>query len=184
MTFSFPSDKQNQFEYEFRWVYRSWTEMQKYEPIKWRTDLVVFIQNKEKYFNDEKFFLNELKCSFLNRRTSSSDKPMCTLIDYIPLNERILTEFRDKMFTNEKGDEKLLKYQFLLNKLNIFSDDPANLLPFYTLLQIKLSKYGYLDSILMAFDGYQYFKSAKFNFIVRSDMDVFLTPFFAKWLPK
>ncbi|MEI6431891.1 MAG: hypothetical protein WCP07_06895, partial [bacterium] len=43
---------------------------------------------------------------------------------------------------------------------------------------------GYTDSILMAFDGYEYFKSAGFDFLIRSDMDVFLTPLFSKWLPK
>lgn len=40
-----------------------------------------------------------------------------------------------------------------------------------------------IDSILMAFDGYSYLKSAGYNFLIRSDMDVFLTPLFAKWIP-
>ena len=35
----------------------------------------------------------------------------------------------------------------------------------------------------MAFEGYEYFKRAKYDFLIRSDMDVFLTPMFAKWLP-
>ena len=36
----------------------------------------------------------------------------------------------------------------------------------------------------MAFEGYQYFKQAGFDFLIRSDMDVFLTPLFASWLPR
>ena len=36
----------------------------------------------------------------------------------------------------------------------------------------------------MAFDGYEYFKSAGFDFLMRSDMDVFLSPVFGKWIPK
>jgi hypothetical protein len=36
----------------------------------------------------------------------------------------------------------------------------------------------------MAFEGYKYFKTAKYDFLIRSDMDVFLTPLFAEWLPR
>jgi hypothetical protein len=35
----------------------------------------------------------------------------------------------------------------------------------------------------MAFDGYNYFKSAGFDYLIRSDIDVFLTPLFGTWLP-
>jgi len=41
-----------------------------------------------------------------------------------------------------------------------------------------------LDSILMAFDGWSFFKSAGYDFLIRSDMDVFLTPLFGMWLPR
>ena len=34
----------------------------------------------------------------------------------------------------------------------------------------------------MAFDGYKYFKN-NFDFLLRTDMDIFLTPLFGKWLP-
>jgi hypothetical protein len=34
----------------------------------------------------------------------------------------------------------------------------------------------------MAFDGFKYFEN-NFDFLMRSDIDVFLTPFFATWLP-
>jgi len=37
---------------------------------------------------------------------------------------------------------------------------------------------------MMAFDGYEYFKKAGYDYLVRSDMDVFLTPLFATWLPR
>ena len=36
----------------------------------------------------------------------------------------------------------------------------------------------------MAFEGYKYFKTAKYDFLIRSDMDVFLTPLFGKWVPR
>ena len=40
----FPIDQISKFKNEFKWLYRSWIEMQKNEPVKWRTSLVVFIQ--------------------------------------------------------------------------------------------------------------------------------------------
>lgn len=185
--FFFPIEKHEYFEYEFRWVYRSWIEMQNYEPAKWRTDLILFVQNDEKnfkYLRNELFFLNKLKCSFNNTRTSKFDKPMCTLIHYVPIKDRNLAKIRNPIFRDETEKNKLLKYEHLLTKVNIFSDDKENLLPFYDMLKLKLSKYGYLDSILMAFDGFRYFKTAKYDFLIRSDMDIFLTPFFGTWLPR
>ena len=53
----------------------------------------------------------------------------------------------------------------------------------YLLAKLKdLKHFSYIDSILMAFDGYNYFLD-QFDFLLRSDIDVFLTPLFAKWLP-
>jgi hypothetical protein len=169
----FPIDQISNFKNEFKWLYRSWIEMQKNEPVKWRTDLVVFI-NKNELFDKKEFFLNGLNCTFTNRRNSPEDKPMCSLVEYVPLKNRKLSKV---------AYEKNGIYDYLLNKLDIFSDDENNLAPFYNLLKSKISHYGYLDSILMAFDGYATLKKAGYNFLIRSDMDVFLTPFFGQWLP-
>lgn len=176
--FYFPIELRNEFMYEFRWLYRSWIEMQKHEPVMWRTDLIVFVKNDRNFFDDLSFFFNQLNCSFAHRRKSSSDLPMCTLIEYTPLKSRPITR------NDNYADNSQQRYEHILTKIDIFSDDEKNLNPFYSLLKEKLSNYGYLDSILMAFDGYSYLKSAGYNFLVRSDMDVFLTPLFAKWLPR
>lgn len=170
----FPIDQIANFKSEFKWLYRSWIEMQKNEPTKWRTDLVVFI-NKNEAFDKKDFFLNGLNCTFTNRRNSPEDKPMCSLVDYVPLKNRKLSKLNFN-----KNDI----YNYLLSKLDIFSDDQENLAPFYNWLKSKISHYGYLDSILMAFDGYSILKASGYNFLIRSDMDVFLTPFFGKWLPR
>ncbi len=37
----FPIEKHNYYAAEFRWLYRSWIEMQNYEPALWRTDLIL-----------------------------------------------------------------------------------------------------------------------------------------------
>lgn len=173
----FPIEMSNDYILEFKWMYRSWIEMQKYEPANWRTDLVVFINNDPKYFKED-FFLKKLNCSFENKRISNMDEPMCTLIKYIPLKNR---KFMPTKFNEFNSTQK---YDYLLNNVNIFSDNETNLVPFYEFLKEHVSNYGYLDSILMAFDGYNYLKSAGYNFVIRSDMDVFLTPLFGKWIPR
>jgi len=81
-------------------------------------------------------------------------------------------------FKNQKAS-----YENVLNNFNIFDDSPKNLAPFYSLMKMHLVNYGYLNSILMAFEGYNYFRRAKFDFLIRSDMDVFLTPLFGQWVP-
>jgi hypothetical protein len=131
--------------------------MQSYEPALWRTDLIVFVQNDESHLKKIKTFFNDLDCLFTNRRKSANEKPMCTLIDYMPISKRKLPQHNNTILEIEStlDPKKILKYKYLLEKVNIYSDDGTNLLPFYSLLQIKLSKYGYLDSIVMAFDGYQ-----------------------------
>ena len=174
----FPIEKSTDFEPEFKWMYRSWIEMQKYEPIKWRTDIIVFINTDNDLFKkNANFFLNSFNCSLSNRRKSSLDKPMCTLIKYIPFKQRFVQNYE----TNIKENKE--KYDFMLKQVNIYNDDQINLLPFYAFLK-RITNYGYLDSILMAFDGWNYFKLAGYNFLIRSDMDVFLTPLFGQWLPR
>jgi hypothetical protein len=184
----FPVDKINDYMLEFKWLYRSWIEMQKHEPSKWRTDLIVFIDKDESVFNNKDLFFTKLNCSFAFRRTNPNEKPMCTLIEYKSLRKRNLTEAPE---AGEKIKQfKLMplkkRYESILHDFDIFEsdNDAINLAPFYSLIKESLSTYSYLDSILMAFDGYNYFRSAGFDYLIRSDMDVFLTPLFGKWLPR
>jgi len=173
----FPLEKKDYFIPEFKWLFRSWIEMQKTEPLLWRTDLIVFIE-------DSLDLLKELNCTFENKRKSDLDEPMCTLLAYTAVKKRRLKKINNTLFTNSVEDVNHEKYEYLLNNVDIFNDDQLNLLPFLTVLQQNLKTYDYLDSILIAFEGYSYFKSAGFDYLVRSDMDVFMTPLFSKWLPK
>ena len=98
---------------------------------------------------------------------------MCSLIKYVPLKQRFLS--------NSKQN-KVNIFDFMLNNVNIFNDDQSLL--FYSFLKTRIANYRYLDSILKAFDGWNYFKSAGYNYLIRSDMDVFFTPLFGQWLPR
>ena len=77
-----------------------------------------------------------------------------------------------------------MPYEYILNNIDIFDDDLENLGEFYSMMKKNLVNYGYLNSILMGFEGYAYFKRAKYDFLIRSDMDVFLTPLFGQWVPR
>lgn len=168
----FPIEKLSHFQHELKWLYRSWINMQTYEPKKWRTDLIIFVDKDHANMAKPDIFFNELNCSYINQRTSPLDKPMCTLIDFKALADRKLPK-----------EKKEFDYDFLLDKLDIYSNKSEDLKEFYSLLNANLLSYGYLDSILMAFEGYEYFKRAGYDFLIRSDMDTFLTPMFATWLP-
>jgi hypothetical protein len=172
----YPVEKHLSFESEIRWLYLSWIEMQKYEPSKWRTDLILFMPVKT--LNSKKNikqFFEGLNCKAKNKRNSKKDKPMCTIIDYVPVDKR-LKKFNN---TNLKSIDPLILFSHLYKDINVFDDDDVNIWKFRAILR-DLSHYGYLDSIMVAFEGYKYFK---FDFLLRTDMDVFLTPLFAKWLP-
>lgn len=89
----FPLSQTDHFLDEFLWLYRSWIEMQKYEPLKWRTDIIIFIENNTRLFNDTNFFLNKLNCSFKNIRKNSEQLPMCSLINYVPISKRVIKKW-------------------------------------------------------------------------------------------
>lgn len=175
---NFPIESLNVFRLEFKWLYRSWIEMQKSESKYWRTDLIVFISKNNYHLKDDDFFLYKLNCSFSKRRKSRLDKPMCILIDYEPLKNRKNIQKLNITFYNH--DKLFQKY---LTNSNILNLDERKFTRFYSLIRTQLSSYKYVDSILIAFDGYKYFKSAGYDFLIRSDIDVFLTPYFGKWLP-
>ena len=170
----YPSDKTDWFEQEFRWLFRSWIEMQKYEPNLWRTDLIVFTDIQR--LGEKMNLFNGLECLVTNLRKTREDKPMCTIIDYISIKDRVNV----KKFDKDLSVNKI--YKELFKETDVFDEDEKNFWKFYAKLK-DINNYHYADSILMAFDGYKYLKN-NFDFLLRSDMDVFLTPGFAKWLPE
>ena len=173
----YPALQYEYFEQEFMWLYRSWIEMQKYEPKLWRTDLVVFLDH-QLYLTTSKTTFQELNCSITNVRKTRKDEPMCTILDYVGIKTRNVSFYDKTVLETIDADEI---YHYLYKKVDIFNDTAENLWKFYGKLK-EITSYNYLDSIIMAFDGYKYFKD-NFDFLLRTDMDIFLTPLFAKWLP-
>ncbi len=91
--------------------------MQSYEPALWRTDLIVFVQNDESHLKKIKTFFNDLDCLFTNRRKSANEKPMCTLIDYMPISKRKLPQHNNTILEIESSlDPKFLNINICLRK--------------------------------------------------------------------
>jgi hypothetical protein len=173
----YPALQYEYFEQEFRWLYRSWVEMLKHEPKLWRTDLIVFLDH-ELYLTTSKTTFQEFNCSVKNVRKSKHDEPMCTIFDYVAIKTRNI-KFYNKEELDRMNSEEV--FRNLYKKVDVFSKNEEDFWIFYGKLK-EITSYNYLDSILMAFDGFKYLKN-NFDFLLRTDMDVFLTPFFAKWLP-
>jgi hypothetical protein len=157
----FPIASVDHFQPEFRWLYRSWIEMQKYEPKKWRTDLIVFV-DRNVQFNKSDFFLHQLNCSFSSRRVNAKAKPMCILVEYRAVRDRNIVVGGAM---NVKEQDKL--FEFFFNDVNVYEISSGDNELFLKYLKANLNSYGYLDSILMAFEGYEYFKSAGYDYLIR-----------------
>jgi hypothetical protein len=186
--FYFPIIRIEYFLPEFKWLYKSWQEMLRSQPKKWRTDLVVFVKDIRGHKNQTKIagfidLLDRLNCSFSNRRQLNNDIDMCVLIEYDQLNKRGLRTgmSSNKMHPKMFGTKEDL-YSYLFNDNTIF-DLNSKHEEFYTTLANDLSHYEYVDSILIAFEGYSYL-NGRYDYVIRSDMDVFLTPLFSKWTPR
>jgi hypothetical protein len=173
LLFYFETKSADHFMPEFKWVFRSWLEMLKTSPNQWHTDLIVFINMDHLKFYPVLQTFEELGCLIGNPRQTKTEKSMCILIDFKSMKDRAVYDVYDE-------PEQL--YKHLYNDLDVFSDDPNNLKKFYGVLK-DLNHYGYTDSILVAFESYKYVKDL-YDFLVRTDLDIFITPKFGKWLPR
>lgn len=133
---------------EFRWLYRSWSHMQRYEPTLWRTDLLVFVErhNSPEYLHYEQF-LNRFGCRFDNIRRARTDPPMCTLVAYEPFKARKFPT-HDEYITNDQ------KYKQLFEEVNVFAPNSSREFDrLYKMMKTEIEGYNYIDSILIAFEG-------------------------------
>lgn len=144
---NFPINHIDHYYYELKWLYRSWTHMIKFEPTRWRTDLVIFVENDRERFDKAQFFLNELNCRFDNVRRSAIDFPMCILVDHKPFKSRKFPT-QDVFMPNEE------KYRQLFEEVNIYSKNASDFVRLYKMMKSEVNEYNYFDSIIIGFEGY------------------------------
>jgi len=93
---------------------------------------------------------------------------------------------KKRIFTTAVSKHIAIKeYQKILCDFDLFGNTSSSdlLEYFYAVSKNWLKKYGFVDSVLMPFDRYHYLNSSGYDYVIKSDIDVFLTPLFAKWLP-
>ena len=64
--------------------------MQKYESDYWKTDLVIFMDVNMTIKLNKMIQFENLNCTTVNLRKSKKDKPMCTILNYVSINDRNL----------------------------------------------------------------------------------------------
>jgi len=145
----YPNDQDLGFQPEFRWFYRSWTEMMTNESALWRTDLIV-------YASDYTSFFKQLGCVYNQIRTNSKEKPKCRLFPYVRIKNRASNHQPSSEYQNINKQRSQTIYQ-------------------------HLRTYGYIDSINTVLEYNTSF--FMYDFILRTDMDCFLTHNFAVYVP-
>ncbi|CAF4603953.1 unnamed protein product [Rotaria sp. Silwood1] len=173
----YPHHQSEYFFPEVRWLYRSWVEMLLGEPSTWRTDFVIFTYN----FSSE---FRRLGC--VNRLRQNKEEPsMCRLFLYVPIQFRT-KNITDNNFQHAFDDSKRVIESYkdmndsfigvpLVNDKETFDAKRSES------LYENLRTYGYIDSINAIYEGYWTFKM--YDFILRTDIDVFIYRHFATYIP-
>ena len=147
----YPNDQEEHFYPELLWLYRSWVEMMKDEPISWRTDLVIYSGN----FTSG---MESLGCLFNRIRADRNELAQCRVFSYQRISQRSLSDTINETNPYQQIDRRLSR-----------------------LIIAHLRTYSYADSINIMTECYPTF--AMYDFILRSDSDVFLTKYFAVYVP-
>ncbi|CAF1077399.1 unnamed protein product [Adineta steineri] len=174
----YPHHQSEYFFPEVRWLYRSWYEMLRSQPLTWRTDFVIFTYN----FSTE---FRSLGC--VNRIRQNAEEPsMCRLFLYVPIQFRT-SEMIKNNFQNVFNDAKRVMASYKDMKdpfigIPIVADTDTFHAKRSQSLYDDLRSYGYVDSINTIYEGYPVFKI--YDFILRTDIDVFIYRHFANYIPK
>ena len=155
----YPDNQEKKIFPEIRWLYRSWIEMMKYESKNWRTDLII-------YTGQYTSALKQLNCILNQIRTTNIEQPQCRIFPYLRLSKRDINSLtkRQILLTNE-------------SKNNLFQIDIQR----SKLLYEQIKSYEYIDSVNVIAEAYPTYEY--YDFILKTDIDVFITKEFAKYVP-
>ena len=155
----YPANQESHYLPEVRWLYRSWIEMMKYESKNWRTDLIIYTSNYSRS-------LEQLGCVLNQKRRDHLEQPRCRVFLYLRLFNRPINSFTQQ--------QTLLIDQ---NQKDLYQIDNQRSRSLYNLMKT----YEYIDSVNIIAEAYPTYEY--YHFILKTDIDVFLTEQFAKYLP-
>ncbi|KAI3378641.1 hypothetical protein SNEBB_010883 [Seison nebaliae] len=187
---------------ELKMFYRSWLEMQRYEPLNVHTDLLVFTK-----CSNVTDIMKNLNCLEPNgriplkrmRKNKRKKQGNCFCINYIKLSARSIN-FEKTDWTNREKAEIVSPIagsipdkspynihphnEYFLNKLSIEIDSKIPFVDLNLIFELKRNLgnlHDYIDSFNIIYEGYVIYQN--YDFIMKSDMDTFLTPHFGAYLP-
>jgi hypothetical protein len=155
----YPSNQETYYLPELRWLYRSWIEMIKYESNQWRTDLIIFTG----YYSSS---LIQLGCIPNQIRSNNEEEPKCRVFIYLRLSAREINPLTKQqiIFTNDSRED-------------LFHIGRSRSILLYN----HIKTYRYIDSVNIIAEGYPIY--SYYDFILKTDLDVFLTKQFANYIP-
>lgn len=86
----FPSSESDYYFVQFRWFYRSWIESEMFTLDRWRTDLIVLIDDQ--FPNKTRQMLEHLDCHVENHRNSRRQISRCILVQHQFFSQRTQTQ--------------------------------------------------------------------------------------------
>ncbi|CAF1147356.1 unnamed protein product [Adineta ricciae] len=155
----YPSTQESHYLPEVRWLYRSWLEMMKVESKEWRTDFIIYTE----YYSSS---LQQLGCVLNEVRMDDTEPPQCRVFPYLRISNRTINSItqRQTVFASS-------------GKSEFFQINTARSIELYR----EMQKYGYIDSVNIIAEAYPTFQY--YDFILKTDIDVFITKQFAKYTP-
>ena len=81
----FPTTRSEYYFVQFRWFYRSWLESEMFTLERWRTDLVVLID--EQFSSQTRASLEQLNCRAKNERKNRRQTSRCILVQHLRLSQ-------------------------------------------------------------------------------------------------
>ena len=149
----FPSEKSEYFFVQFRWFYRSWIESEMFTLERWRTDIIVIID--EQFPDQTRDSLTKLNCTTNNRRTKRREISRCILIEHQTLAHR------------SDNERQIISGNYpIFSQLKTFNDQLDRLLS--------------IDEFLQQFNQTQ---TILYNYVMITTMNSFITTQFGRYLP-
>jgi hypothetical protein len=133
--------------------------MIKYESNQWRTDLIIFTEQYS-------LSLIELGCIANQIRQNNDEQPKCRVFIYLRLSSREINPLTKQQKILTDDSEK-----------NLFDIN----IPRSILLYNNIKTYQYIDSVNIIAEGYSIY--SYYDFILKTDLDVFITRQFANFIP-
>ena len=149
----FPSERSEYFFVQFRWFYRSWIESEMFTLDRWRTDIIILIDDQ--FSVKVRQLLEHLDCHTDNQRTSRRQTSRCILVIHKLFSQRSKDE--QKFYTN--------KY-IALDRVNELNDNVDRLFAIYD----HINHLNNNQTII-------------YDFLMITTMNTFLTTQFGKYIP-